>query len=79
MLFQYKCTGVMVLPDLVFLGAVDLSVLSLAMLVGDSGLVVLIIVLGVVVELESDSFSTLPVSSLSYKSNNLFYIDIFSA
>lgn len=59
-----------VLPDLVFLCVIDLSVKSLAILVGDSGLVVLIIVFGVVVEFESDSFSILPLSSLSCNISN---------
>lgn len=62
---KMNLTGVIVLPDLVFLGVIDLSVWSLAILVGEPGLIVLIIVLGVVVELESDSFSMLPLSSLS--------------
>lgn len=53
---------------------------SLGVLIVDSAFVALTIVFGVVVELESDSFSKLPTSSLSYDKNftilNVFCITV---
>lgn len=62
----YFLTGVIdlpwrVLPD----GTAVRSFDSLGVLKADSAFVALTIVFGVVVELESDSFSKLPISSLS--------------
>lgn len=57
-------TGVIDRPERVLYGVVGLSPASLVL--DDSCFVVLTIVFGVVVELESDSFSKLPTSSLSF-------------
>lgn len=57
--------------------AVVRSIGSLGVLNVDSAFVALTIVFGVVVELESDSFSKLPISSLSCASGNRHYLLIY--